>query len=74
MVEDKRIALIEHWLKLIERTRLFCNTIGELEKLVGFSVSKRNSLSRKGGESLFMKEAIFHQLCHICQKQTGMDL
>ena len=74
MVEDKRIALIEHWLKLIERTRLFCNTIGELEKLVGFSVSKRNSLSRKGGKSLFMKEAIFHQLCHICQKQTGMDL
>ena len=74
MVKDKRIAQIEQWLKLIDRTRLFCNTTDELEKLVGFSVSNRNSLSRKGGNSLFMKEAIFHQLCHICQEQTGMDL
>lgn len=74
MVKDKRIAQIEQWLKLIDRTRLFCNTTDELEKLVGFSVSNRNSLSRKGGKSLFMKEAIFHQLCHICQEQTGMDL
>lgn len=74
MAKDKRIIQVEQWLKLIDRTRLFCNTTGELEKLVGFSVSNRNSLSRKGGNSLFMKEAIFHQLCYICQEQTGMDL
>lgn len=74
MVKDKRIIQVEQWLKLIDRTRLFCNTTSELEKLVGFSVSNRNSLSRKGGNSLFMKEAIFHQLCYICQEQTGMDL
>jgi len=74
MVKSKRIAQLEQWLKLIERTRLFCNTADELEKLVGFSVSNRNSLSRKGGNSLFMKEAIFHQLGHICKERTGMDL
>ncbi len=74
MVQSKRITQLEHWLKLIDRTRLFCNTADELERLVGFSVSNRNSLSRKGGKSLFMKEAIFHQLGYICNEQTGLDL
>jgi hypothetical protein len=71
--EHKRMQ-VEGWLKLIDRTRLFCNTADELEKLVGFSVSNRNSLARKGGNSLFMKEAIFHQLGYICHELTGMDL
>jgi hypothetical protein len=72
--KKRKIAQIEGWLKLIERVRLFCNSADELGRLVGFSVTSRNSLSRKGGSSLFMKEAIFHQLCHICQEQTGLDL
>ena len=67
--EHKRMQ-VEGWLKLIDRTRLFCNTADELEKLVGFSVSNRNSLARKGGNSLFMKEAIFHQLGYICHELT----
>lgn len=71
---EERIIQVERWLRLIERTRLFCNTADELGKMVGFSVTNRNSLARKGGNSLFMKEAIFHQLCHICGEQTGMDL
>jgi hypothetical protein len=62
------------YLRLIERTRLLCNTTDELGMLVGFSVTNRNSLARKGGNSLFMKEAIFHQLCHVAEEQTGMDL
>ena len=74
MAADKRITQLEQWLRLIDRTRLFCNTADELEKLVGFSVSNRNSLARKGGKSLFMKEAIFHQLGYICNEQTGLDL
>ena len=74
MAADKRITQLEQWLRLIDRTRLFCNTADELERLVGFSVSNRNSLSRKGGKSLFMKEAIFHQLGYICNEQTGLDL
>lgn len=74
MVKSKRITQLEQWLKLIDRTRLFCNTADDLERLVGFSVSNRNSLSRKGGKSLFMKEAIFHQLGYICNEQTGLDL
>lgn len=74
MVMTKRKAQIEQWLRLIERTRLFCNTANELEELVGFSVTNRNSLARKGGKSLFMKEAIFHQLGFICNELTGMDL
>ena len=71
--EHKRMQ-VEGWLKLIDRTRLFCNTADELEKLVGFSVSNRNSLARKGGNSLFMKEAIFHQLGYICHELTDLDL
>ncbi|MBP5338909.1 MAG: hypothetical protein J6Z14_06345 [Prevotella sp.] len=74
MNDNERMIQVERWLRLIERTRLFCNTADELGQMVGFSVSSRNSLSRKGGNSLFMKEAIFHQLCHICKEQTGLDL
>ncbi len=61
-------------MRLIERTRLFCNTMEELGEMVGFSVGNRNSLARKGGQSLFMKEAIFHQLCYLCGERTGMNL
>lgn len=74
MNDKERTMQVEQWLRLIERTRLFCNTADELGQMVGFSVTNRNSLARKGGSSLFMKEAIFHQLGHICREQTGLDL
>ncbi len=74
MNEEERIKQIEGWLRLIDRTRLLCNTSEELSRLVGFSVGKRNSLARKGGSSLFMKEAIFHQMAFICREQTGLNL
>ncbi len=72
--KNERMEQVEDWLRLIERTRLFCNTTDELGRLVGFSVGNRNSLARKGGSSLFMKEAIFHQLAYLCEEQTGLDL
>ena len=74
MNDKERTIQVERWLRLIERTRLFCNTANELGKMVGFSVSNRNSLARKGGNSLFMKEAILHQLGYICHELTGLDL
>ncbi len=74
MNKEERIKQIEGWLRLIDRTRLLCNTSEELSRLVGFSVGNRNSLARKGGSSLFMKEAIFHQLAFICREQTGLNL
>ncbi len=46
------------YLRMIERTRLLRNTTEELERLVGFSVGSGNGLARKGGKSLFMKDAI----------------
>ncbi len=74
MNEEERIKQIEGWLRLIDRTRLLCNTSEALSRLVGFSVGSRNSLARKGGSSLFMKEAIFHQLAYICREQTELHL
>ncbi len=74
MEEKEKIARIEGWLRLIERTRLFCNTAEELGQLVGFSVGHRNSLARKGGNSLFMKEAIFQQMAYLCEQETGLNL
>ena len=53
------------YLRMIERTRLLKNTIEELQQLVGFSVGSGNGLARKGGKSLFMKDAIFRELAHI---------
>lgn len=72
--ERQKTKQVEGWLRLIERVRLFCNSSDELGQLVGFSVTSRNSLARKGGSSLFMKEAIFHHFCHLCEEMTGMDL
>ncbi len=74
MDDTLRMIQVERWLRLIERTRLLCNTAEELGKMVGFSVNNRNSLARKGGNSLFMKEAIFHQLAHICREEADMNL
>ena len=74
MDDKEKMTQVEGWLRLIERTRLFCNTSDKLQEMVGFAVTNRNSLSRKGGNSLFMKEAIFHQLGHICMQETGLDL
>ena len=64
----------ENYLRLIERTRLLKNTSEELEKLVGFSIGSGNGLARKGGKSLFIKDAIFRELAHIAKQQTELDL
>ena len=63
-----------NYLHTIERTRLLRNTLKELELLVGFSVSNGNGLTRKGGKSLFVKDAIFRELAHIANKETGLNL
>jgi len=62
------------YLRMIERTRLLKNTSEGLEQLVGFSVGSGNGLARKGGKSLFMKDAIFRELVHIAKQDTDLDL
>ncbi len=62
------------YLRLIERTRLLKNTTEELEQLVGFSIGSGNGLARKGGKSLFIKDAIFRELAHIAKQDTDLDL
>lgn len=61
-------------LSMIERTRLLKNTSKELEQLVGFSIGSGNGLARKGGKSLFVKDAIFRELEYIVRQQTELDL
>ena len=62
------------YLRMIERTRLLKNTTEELEQLVGFSIGSGNGLARKGGKSLFIKDAIFRELAHIAKQDTDLDL
>ena len=62
------------YLRLIERTRLLRNTSEELEQLVGFSLGSGNGLARKGGKSLFIKDAILRELAHIAKQQTELEL
>lgn len=62
------------YLRLIERTRLLKNTSEELEQQVGFSIGSGNGLARKGGKSLFIKDAIFRELAHIVRQQAELDL
>ena len=59
MYDSDKMERVCGYLRLIERTRLLKNTTEELEQLVGFSVGSGNCLARKGGKSLFIKDAIF---------------
>ena len=74
MDNEKQLKKICGYLRMIERTRLLCNTTAELETLVGFSIGSGNSLVRKGGKSLFMKDAILRELAHIAKQDTDLDL
>ena len=74
MDDGDKMEQVCGYLRLIERTRLLKNTTEELEHLVGFSISSGNGLARKGGKSLFIKDAIFRELAHIVRQQTGIDL
>lgn len=71
---EYQIEKIEYYLRLIERTRLLCNSSFELAKLVGCSIESGNGLHRKGGKSLFLKDAIFRELVYITKEKTDLDL
>lgn len=65
----------KQYLSFIQRTRLLCNTTKELGDLVDYNLNSGNGLSRMGGESLFLKKAIFSQLANIVSKQCdGLNL
>ena len=74
MDDADKMKRVCNYLRMIERTRLLKNTTEELERLVGFSVGSGNGLARKGGKSLFMKDAIFRELAHIAKQDTDLDL
>lgn len=73
MTDKEQLIEVIDDLRLIERTRLLCNTRTELERMVGFTISG-NGLARMGGKSLFMKDAVFRELAHIARTQADLDL
>jgi hypothetical protein len=73
-MDDKKMEQQCKYLRIIERTRLLCNTTEELENMVGFSLSSGNGLSRMGGKSVFLKDAIFRELAHQVEEDYGLDL
>lgn len=74
MSDKERMQQINNYLRIIERSRMLYNTAEELGKTVGFSIGSGNGLVRKGGRSLFMKEAIFRELAFIAKEKTNLDL
>lgn len=74
MDNAEKMDRVCNYLRMIERTRLLKNTTEELEELVGFSIGSGNGLARKGGKSLFIKDAIFRELAHLVKQQTELDL
>ena len=74
MDDADKMKRVCNYLRMIERTRLLKNTTEELERLVGFSVGSGNGLARKGGKSLFMKDAILRELAHIAKQETDLAL
>ncbi len=76
MQEDtnKELEKIKGRLQIIERTRLICNTQKELGELVGYALTSGNGLARKGGDSLFMKDAIFRELAYVARERMCLDV
>lgn len=76
MQEDtnKELEKIKGRLQIIERTRLICNTQKELGELVGYALTSGNGLARKGGDSLFMKDAIFRELAYVTKEKMNLDI
>ena len=64
----------DNYLRIIERTRLICNSSIELSELVGSSIVSGNGLHRKGGKNPFMKDAIFRELAYIVNEMTELNL
>lgn len=62
------------YLDIIERTRLLYNTLGELGEVAEYSVKSGNGLSRKGGNSVFLKNAVLHELAYLAREHTDLDL
>ena len=76
MQEDtnKELEKIKGRLQIIERTRLICNTQKELGEIVGYALTSGNGLARKGGDSLFMKDAIFRELAYVTKEKMNLDI
>ena len=62
------------YLDIIERTRLLYNTLEELGEVAEYSVKSGNGLSRKGGNSVFLKNAVLHELAYLAREHTNLDL
>ena len=65
---------VNEYLRIIERTRLLCNSSDELGELVGFSIGSGNGLARMGGKSTFLKDAIFRELAYLVEEKYELDL
>lgn len=72
--ENRKLQRAEEFLRIIERTRLLYNTSAELGEVVGFSLESGNGLTRKGGRSAFMKDAILRELIFMTGERTSLDL
>ena len=68
MEGEERLEQVKEYLRIIERTRLLRNNTNESGEIVGQSLTFGNGLARKGGNSLFMKEAILNQLAYFARK------
>ena len=64
----------KNYLDIIERTRLLYNTLGELGEVAEYSVKSGNGLSRKGGNSVFLKNVVLHELAYLAREHTNLDL
>ena len=64
----------KNYLDIIERTRLRYNTLEELGEVAEYSVKSGNGLSRKGGNSVFLKNAVLHELAYLAREHTDLEL
>lgn len=71
---EKEMKKVCERLRMVERTRLMCNTQEELGEMVGCALTSGNGLVRKGGNSLFMKDAIFRELVYVARERMCLEV
>lgn len=64
----------KEYLRIIERTRLLYNTSKELGEVVEFKLGNGNGLVKIGGNSQFVKKAVFRELAYDVEQTFNLDL
>ena len=60
--KESKLESLKGYLSAIQRTHILFNDDCEAEALVGLNLTQGNGLAKKGGNDIFMKQAVLDEL------------